>query len=76
MMKLLYATSSLLTGAILAFAISISSPGMAMGGGTCTSECYDICGDPGNTACTGMTCESGSTTCTKDGGEPGIPILQ
>ncbi len=73
MKKLLLPFYSFITGAFFAFLLTFSLPATSLANGTCSEECDDLCGAPGNVACQGITCENGSTVCTKYSGEPGLP---
>jgi len=72
MKALLFSISSIFSGVLLAFLISLSTPDRALA--ACSEDCQLICGDPGNIVCTGFTCEEGSVICTKNNGDPGIPV--
>jgi hypothetical protein len=72
MKKLSTQVLSLLSGMIFASLISFALPANTTAIDSCADDCQAICGSPGNAVCTGLTCETGSVICTKEG-EPGIP---
>jgi hypothetical protein len=73
MKKLSTQVLSLFSGMIFALLISFALPTNTTAVDSCADDCQAICGNSGHVVCTGLTCETGSVTCTKEGGKPGLP---